>query len=315
MKIILFFLSLLVTAPVLATEWQVERVRGEVSQQISGAWHAVARGDVIPSERYIRTGATGRVGLVRGREAIELEGDTQIRIRDAGADLMTTVLQDFGVVTIDVERRNVEHFSVQTRFLAAVVKGTRFTVRSDDLSSAVKVDRGTVQVQDKINDLVSDVRPGQAAVVGAESPLLVEGRGAIGVFSFEGVPVVNGSTITVEAQKRMDRIRGDRADDASRPGNGNGKALGWSSGAGSKNDSDNGNGRGNSGTHSSSGGQGHDNAPDHSQAVGNGNDTEQGHAGGHGIGQSADNASNSGSNAPGRRSDDDEDENEDNEDD
>lgn len=163
MRVLLGLFLLMMAAPAWAEDWQVDRVRGTVTQQISGSWQAVSRGDVIPNDRYLKTGANGRIGLSRGNETIELQGDTQIRIEDAGAERMTTVLQDLGTVSIEAERRNVQHFSVQTPFMAAVVKGTRFTVRSDPSGTSVQVDRGVVQVQDTINDLVADVRPGQEA--------------------------------------------------------------------------------------------------------------------------------------------------------
>ena len=193
MKIALIVLALVFAAPAFAEDWLVTRVRGEVSQEVGTAWQAVQRGDVIANERHIKTGANGRVGLARGAETIELQGNTQIRIQDAGADRMTSVLQDFGTVSIEAERRNVQHFSVQTRFLAAVVKGTSFTVTVDQSGASVAVDRGVVQVQDTLNDLVVDVRPGQAATVSPEAPLFVKGAGPIAVYNFRGVAVVNGT--------------------------------------------------------------------------------------------------------------------------
>jgi len=220
MRLVFCLLMLLFAAPVLAADWQVSRVRGEVVQQIGGAWKAVSRGDTIPNDRYVRTGATGRLGLARGKETIELQGDTQIRIKDAGAKLMTSVFQDFGEVSVDVERRNVQHFSIQTPFLAAVVKGTRFTVRSDTRGAMVDVSRGVVQVQDTVHDLVVDVRPGQEASVTSEAPLLVEGAGAVSVFSFTGVPVINGTT-TEDVEKSEQITKTNNAG-----GNGVGNAFG-----------------------------------------------------------------------------------------
>lgn len=214
MRVLLSLFLLLFAAPVLAADWQVDRVRGAVTQKISGSWQRVSRGDIVPNDRYLKTGVDGRIGLSRGIETIELQGDTQIRIQDAGAERMTTVLQDFGTVSIEAERRNVQHFSVQTPFLAAVVKGTRFTVRSDKRGATVEVERGVVQVQDTINDLVVDVRPGQEATVTSQAPLVVEGAGAISVFSFEGIPVVNGSTTLVS-----DSVDAAAGGSAAAPGN------------------------------------------------------------------------------------------------
>ncbi|MBS3849623.1 MULTISPECIES: FecR domain-containing protein [Devosia] len=199
MRFVVVLLALLLSTPVWAADWTVQRVRGEVTQKIGMSWVAVSRGDVIADNRYLKTGSDGRAGLARGRETIELEGNTQIRIKDAGAELMTTVLQDFGTVSIEAERRNVQHFSVQTKYLAAVVKGTRFTVRADAQSASVTVSRGVVQVQDSKRDLVTDILPGQSASVTSSVPLIVEGPGASNVFTFKGVEVEPGTT-TPKAQ-------------------------------------------------------------------------------------------------------------------
>ena len=222
MRICVFWFMLVLASPAFADDWMVSRVRGDVTQQVGAVWQTVQRGDVIADNRYLRTGADGRIGLARGAETIELQANTQIRIEDAGPERMTSVLQDFGVVTIEAERRNVQHFSVQTPFLAAVVKGTRFTVLSDQSAASVQVNRGIVQVQDTLNDLVVDVRPGQEATVSTEAPLLVEGAGAIVVYSFEGVPVVNGTTQEVEGATSSP----GKSASSNAGGNGRGNAYG-----------------------------------------------------------------------------------------
>lgn len=281
MRMFVCLLMMLVAAPAIAADWQVSRVRGEVTQQVNGAWKAVNRGDAIPNDRYLQTGENGRVGLSRGKETIELEGNTQIRIKDAGADLMTTVLQDFGAVSIEAERRNVQHFSVQTPFLAAVVKGTRFTVRSDARGATVVVNRGVVQVQDTVNKLVVDVRPGQEASVTRQAPLLVEGAGAVSVFSFEGVQVINGTTTAVEDAAPNASANANAGGKASRGAvsnaGGNGNGVGQAVSAAVSNAGGNGNGVGQS--VSNAGGNGKSNAG------GNGN----GNAGGNGNGNSGKN--------------------------
>ena len=287
MKLVLCLLMLFVTAPVLAAEWRVDRVRGDVTQMVSGQWQTLSRGDLVEDDRLLRTADNGRVGLSRGAETIELQGDTQIRIVDAGPQMMTTVMQDFGTVSIEAERRNVQHFSVQTPFLAAVVKGTRFTVRSDASGASVDVDRGVVQVQDTVNDLVVDVRPGQEATVTSAAPLLVEGAGAVSVYSFTGTPVVNGTTV-------------ERSNSSNAGGNGQGNAFGLSkltdskaakASSGAAGDSSNGKssssnagGNGNSGSSNAGGSGGAGNASGNgnsSNAGGNGN-SSSGNAGGNG---------------------------------
>ena len=178
--------------PGLADDWVVSRVRGTAEQMIGGRWVALVRGAVVLDEQSVRTGPDGRVGLARGAEMIELEPGTQIRLHE-GAGKLTSLEQTSGVVTADVERRNVQHFSVQTPFMAAVVKGTRFRVTVEGGTAHVEVERGTVQVQDRVNDLVVDIVRGQQADVSRDRPLEVVGSGPIAVYTFEGERVVNGT--------------------------------------------------------------------------------------------------------------------------
>jgi len=297
MKLVLSLLMLIVAAPALAVEWQVDRLRGEVTQMLGGSWQKVSRGDMIDDDRLLRTASNGRVGLSRGAEAIELEGDTQIRIVDAGPDMMTTVLQDFGTVSIEAERRNVQHFSVQTPFLAAVVKGTRFTVRTDANGSGVDVDQGVVQVQDTVNDLVVDVRPGQEATVSRQAPLLVEGPGAVAVYSFDGVPVINGTT-TETARSGNARGNGkgnaldlaENTDASGRKGNAGNGADNSNGKSSASNTGGNGNGNGNSASSNAGvNGKGNGNsASSTADAEGDADDTETrtrtNNAGGNGKG-------------------------------
>ena len=118
---------LLLAAPSWADEWIVNRLRGSAQFLSGGQWMDLSRGLAIGDGASVRTGGDGRVGLARGAETIELEPGTEIFLHE-GEGKLTSVVQKSGVVAVDVERRNVQHFSVQTPFLAAVVKGTKFIV-------------------------------------------------------------------------------------------------------------------------------------------------------------------------------------------
>jgi hypothetical protein len=193
-------LAVLMTTSGFAADWVVDRVRGSAELKAGGAWVQLARGQVVADKQTVRTGVDGHLGLARGKETIELAPGTQVLLHE-GEGKMTSLEQSSGVVTVDVERRNVQHFSVQTPFLAAVVKGTRFVVAVTSKAASVVVDRGTVQVQDSARDLVVDVVRGQSAEVGRDAPLLVSGAGPVAVFTFEGTRVVNG-TADVPADER-----------------------------------------------------------------------------------------------------------------
>jgi hypothetical protein len=99
----------------------------------------LSRGDIVSDSSVIRTLQSGAVEFVRDRETIDLGPDTQIQIFDRVGKRYTTVREFFGDVSVEANVENVRHFSVQTPFVAAVVKGTIFSVVSDARHSTVTV--------------------------------------------------------------------------------------------------------------------------------------------------------------------------------
>ena len=253
-------LSLLLVLPAVAEDWVASRLRGTAEQMVRGQWVPLVRGATVLDGQLVRTGPDGRVELVRGAEVIELDPGTQIELHE-GAGKLTSVEMTSGMIVANVERRNVQHFSVQTPYLAAVVKGTIFRVTVAGGTARVEVDRGTVQVQDTVNDLVVDIVRGQEAQVSQNQPLEVSGPGQVAVYTFEGERVVNG-TADVPADDR-----GRPADEAAAPepsssGNAGGNGIGNSdngignsgNGANSGNGNSNGNGGGNGNSDNGNGG-------------------------------------------------------------
>lgn len=187
----LFALLLLIPSTALGDDWVAQQLRGRVLQLVAGQWQPLNRGDVVSDTRPIQTLATGHVTLTRGAETLELGPKTQIRIFDkAGKKPFTTVKEDFGSVSVEAEVRNVQHFAVDTPFLAAVVKGTRFTVTSGKSGASVRVRRGHVAVEDKQNGNQVLLSVGQSATVGAGGQMAVGGSGKLPVVtSKSGEPV------------------------------------------------------------------------------------------------------------------------------
>ena len=188
----LVLLVIALPASALADDWLVTKLRGEVLQLVGADWAPLNRGDVVPDERAIRTLASGRAVLQRGGETIEISANTQIRIFDkVGGKRFTTVQQHFGTVAIEAEVQNVRHFAVQTPYLAAVVKGTRFEVKTTSRRSQVKVRRGLVAVEDGRSGLNTLIAAGQSATVGRDGAFAVGGRGpAAEILSEAGEPVM-----------------------------------------------------------------------------------------------------------------------------
>src|SRR5215216_997098 len=106
-------LFLILAIPGFAQDWVADRLRGDVEQMAGGQWVALARGAVVLDGQRVRTSPNGRVDLVRGAEVLELGPGTEIRLHE-GAGKLTTIDLTSGTVTADVERRNVQHFEVDT---------------------------------------------------------------------------------------------------------------------------------------------------------------------------------------------------------
>src|SRR5690606_611688 len=87
---------------------------------------------------------------------------------DGGDGLGVRILQQLGTLLFKVERQETPYFEVETPFLAAIVKGTTFTVRVDALGAAVHVVEGAVQVEAHGSNSSALVRPGQTARVAGD---------------------------------------------------------------------------------------------------------------------------------------------------
>jgi hypothetical protein len=133
-------------------------------------WERLERGGVVSDERPIRSSPKVRATFVRDAETIEIGPDTSIQIQDGAS--FTTAHNHKGVVGIDAGARNVQHFAVETQFMAAVVKGTAFTVRTDRTGTIVVVTRGNVEVDDRFGTTIN-LGAGQA-ISSSDEPISVE---------------------------------------------------------------------------------------------------------------------------------------------
>jgi hypothetical protein len=161
--------------------WTISKSSGEVWITAEG----VAQASLTPESQLktgdtIRTGRNGRVLLVRGEESILVSPNSVIGIPSEKKDgLSTTILQQAGSILLEVEKRNVKHFEVETPYLAAVVKGTQFRVSVNAAGTSVDVLRGQVEVADFKSGQIAQLLPGQMATAFAQgkSGLTLSGSG------------------------------------------------------------------------------------------------------------------------------------------
>ncbi|WP_043948032.1 FecR domain-containing protein [Candidatus Phaeomarinobacter ectocarpi] len=162
--------------------WQVESRSGDVWIAHEGVTPvALGSKQMLASGTMLTTGATGRVIIRRGEEAIVVAPNTSIQLAPQSKQgLATTIIQSIGTILLSVDKKDHQHFEVETPYLAAVVKGTKFAVTVADGKSSVHVVQGAVEVMDFESGDVGMVRPGQTADVSAGSGvgLSVSGPGA-----------------------------------------------------------------------------------------------------------------------------------------
>src|SRR5687768_17184572 len=153
-RLILIVLSFFfLTTPALAREhktdmWIVSQRSGDARVVHRGLQPASLRANaaLAPGDVVI-TGASGRATLARGSDYIVIAPHSELRLpANTQQSGFTRVVQQLGTMLFKVKHTGVPHFAVDTPMLAAVVKGTTFTVIVDRDRSAVQVVEGTVEV-------------------------------------------------------------------------------------------------------------------------------------------------------------------------
>src|SRR5689334_10053060 len=161
--------------------WSVSKSASELWSAATGAQRAsLEQDDSLKPGDTIRTGRNGRVLLTRGEETILIAPNSEIGVPTENKDGMaTTIQQRAGSILLEVEKRNVKHFEVETPYLAAVVKGTRFRVTVNSTNTSVDVMRGQVEVDDFKSGQIAQIMPGQRATAfeHGKSGLLLSGTG------------------------------------------------------------------------------------------------------------------------------------------
>ena len=146
----LFFLFSAPASAVGASDqkWVVTQLSGDARVVRPGLQAASisVRTQLSPGDKLL-TGPTGRATLVKGQDYIVVAPRSELRVPTAAQPTgFTRVIQTLGTLLFKVQHTGVPHFAVDTPMLAAVVKGTTFTVTVDQQRSAIQVTQGVVQV-------------------------------------------------------------------------------------------------------------------------------------------------------------------------
>ena len=161
--------------------WTISEASGRVVIRDSAGDHAGARGATVPAGATVMTGTTGRAILVRGQDFVTLSANARMRLPGAAqAGGLFQMIQEWGNALFRIEHRKDPHFGVQAPYLAAVVKGTTFSVTVTREGSSVQVIEGAVEAATADGGAHELVRPGAVASVMASDRfrLTVQGQNA-----------------------------------------------------------------------------------------------------------------------------------------
>src|SRR5688572_27352579 len=159
--------------------WQVSEVTGDVRLVENGRPRTALRGALLASGATIVTAPGARAVIVRGGEFIIVSPNSRLRIAEPTQERgIIQIISEFGTSLFRIERKSTPHFGVQTPYLAAVVKGTVFTVTVGPQGSTVQVTEGAVQVSTRDGGASELVRPGMIASVAANDRYMLSIEGA-----------------------------------------------------------------------------------------------------------------------------------------
>ena len=164
--------------------WLVQKSSGKANFQTAQLpLSPLRKGQVLNKGDTVRTGANGKVLLVRDAESVFIGPYSIATMASPAPGMRTTVHLHKGQVDLTVRTKARPHFSVETPYLVAVVKGTKFKVTTSPSRSEVTVSEGRVRVKSLQTGKFVDVDSGQRAVVDRLGVLTLSGKGRLASIS------------------------------------------------------------------------------------------------------------------------------------
>src|SRR5215470_1637220 len=150
--------------------WVVQQLKGEALSRPrdagDGQWRVLRAGAAIDPGSAVRTDGTGRVELSNGIDTINLSPNSEIELPTPPAgDPVTRVIHWMGSAFFHVGKRPGLQFEVDTPYIVAIVKGTKFTTTVSDAGASVKVSEGVVGVSATSGGASIDLNAGGSASV------------------------------------------------------------------------------------------------------------------------------------------------------
>jgi hypothetical protein len=156
-----------------AHPWVVSQLRGAAFARPADAgdaqWETLQIGAQIAPGSRVRTDAAGSLELANGMDTIRLSPSSELELpapRDG--DPVTRVIHWIGTAFFHVGKRPGPQFEVDTPYIVAIVKGTKFTTSVSDAGAKVEVSEGVVGVSAAAGGPSIDVTAGGSASVSAD---------------------------------------------------------------------------------------------------------------------------------------------------
>jgi hypothetical protein len=161
--------------------WIVQELTGAAFSRSHDAdesqWQALGAGAQIEPGSIVRTDGSARMELTNGIDTIRLSPSTEIELPvGQNGDPVTRVIHWIGTAFFHVGKRPGPQFEVDTPYIVAIVKGTKFTTAVSEAGASIKVSEGVVGVSAAAGGPSIDVTAGgSASVSAAHSDTLVPG--------------------------------------------------------------------------------------------------------------------------------------------
>ncbi|MHA1189756.1 MAG: FecR domain-containing protein [Alphaproteobacteria bacterium] len=148
-----------------AGEWTLVRASGDVRVNMDGKnWHKISTKANLNAGDSLWTGRDGRALIRNPHSTIIIAPNSMVRVPTRPQRANRSILFHYlGEITAKVQKRRKDHFAVQTPYLAAIVKGTEFTVAVGKKTTEVSVISGRVDVRDLDTGEIVRLGPGGRA--------------------------------------------------------------------------------------------------------------------------------------------------------
>lgn len=148
--------------------WRISETAGAVAIRHGTTSTPATRGAMLAPGDAVTTGAGGRAVLVHDRDFVTVSANSRVSVPIAEeATGFVKIVQDLGNAIFKIQKLGVPHFGVKTPYLAAVVKGTTFSVTVDRAGTSLQVVEGAVEVATLDGGARDLIRPGSVASIGA----------------------------------------------------------------------------------------------------------------------------------------------------